>query len=234
MVTQFRINSSKCRWNLKQNPLDKTRLPGESSLKLPRIRWKELYYKPEEEIVGIWPKGKETKPKIERWKLLKWFYVVLTCNLRSCTACQYHFTSVTSRNWDQDLNSLLWSIQFLTFWITWDWNEGKVSVTYIWSAWPAASAAPATPAAETHLLTAQWIRPTSACAGACSICLRSCRCGVWTPVQSIPSPAVWDDHRLCWRSLRLKPFAGVKLKWEWERERESEREIIGFFKLRGS
>lgn len=48
--------------------------------------------------------------------------------------------------------------------------------------------------------------------------LRSCRCSVWTPVRSTLSPAVSDDHRLCWRSLRLKPFAGKELKWEWERD----------------
>lgn len=45
-----------------------------------------------------------------------------------------------------------------------------------------------------------------------AVSLRSCRCGVWTPGQSTPSPAASGDHRLCWRSLHLKPFAGEELE----------------------
>lgn len=48
--------------------------------------------------------------------------------------------------------------------------------------------------------------------------LHNCHCGVWTPGQSTPSPAVSDDRTLCCRSRHLKPFAGRKsgreLKWE--------------------
>lgn len=50
--------------------------------------------------------------------------------------------------------------------------------------------------------------------------LHSCRCGVWTPVQSTPSPVVSGGHTLYWRTRHLKPFAGGKSKVEREAERE--------------
>lgn len=80
-------------------------------------------------------------------------------------------------------------------------------VTHVWSVWPVASVAPTIPATEGYyIVQCACVRlRILVCLLGCWV--HSCRCGVWTPVQSTLSPAASDDHTLCWKSRHLKHFA---------------------------